>query len=259
MRTLRAACCLVVLVLACPIRAQQVSQRDPQAVAVLQRCLAAMGGTSAAAVQDSVVQGTSLLSQNAATPVTIKTKGPDRMRWDTALGGKPSAVVMNRGQQLQQTEKGWRSGPSPNAVNARPHHLPGLMLAYELARKDSAASFVGTETLNNRQVQHVKLVRVSAVGNPDMDAQLAKNSTLDIFVDAQSFMITKISYLQVSETDWRRSLPVDIYYADYRSISGMAVPVVQSTYFNGKAAGVLHIISVALNSGVADTEFVGRP
>jgi hypothetical protein len=242
-------------------QAQPVPQRDPQAVTVLTQSLAAMGGAGASQVQDSLTQAAVTFpgSSTAGTAtVAIKTKGPDRMRVDNSAGGRVAGVITDRGRLLRQTDKGWVVGPSSNARHKRVTHLPVLLLAYELARSDLSATYVGLEAVGTQPAHHIRLARVSASGNAGFDDQLTKNSQIDLFVNLQTFLVVKVSYIHLSDLDWRVGLPEEVYYSDYRSVGGIIVPFSQRTVFNGNPIFDLRLSSVAFNVGMTDADFVGR-
>jgi hypothetical protein len=254
----------VLLILACSplaLRAQQPTTptRDPQAMSVLSNTVAALGGAAIAAIQDTVVQATFTPPPNhGAGPgtVTFKTKGANKIRSDASNGSATAISIFNNGREFRTTPKGLAPAQSANADHKRIEHLPALMLAQELARNDFAAAFVGKETVEGRDVNHIRLFRVSN-RNPSFDAQLTKNSELNVFVDAQTSRILKISFPYVAENDWRQSVPMEIFYDEYKTVNGIAVPFHVRTVFNGQPAGELQVTSVAINQGTPDSIFNG--
>jgi hypothetical protein len=254
----------VFLILACSplaLHAQQPTAptRDPQAMSVLSNALTALGGSAIAAIQDTVVQATFTPPQgHGAGPgtVTFKTKGANKIRSDASNGGATAVAIFNNGREFRTTPKGLTPAQSANADHKRIEHLPALMLAQELARTDFSATYVGKETVEGHNVNHIRLFRISN-RNSAADAQLTKNSELNVFVDAQSSQIVKISFPYVAETDWRQSVPMEIYYDGYQTVNGIAVPFHVRTVFNGQPAGELQVTSVAVNQGTPDSIFNG--
>jgi hypothetical protein len=255
----RPACFLLsLLVFVSAAVAQDPPRRDPQALVVLQHAAASMGVARLASVQDSVVEATaSLPGRQPEGTITIKTKGNDRMRWDGTKGGETNSEVVSRGRPSRSTREGWRSGPSANSQHRRPDHLPALLLTHELPRAEVSLTYVGLEEVEGRQTYHVRVARVSNLGNP-VDEQITKNSELDLFIDAQTFLVLKVYYIHLSETDWRRGVPMEIYYGDYRNVDGVLVPFHQRKVFNGTTISEIRITSVRFNVGLADTDFEVR-
>jgi hypothetical protein len=239
--------------------AQQGPPRDPQAMAVLRNALAVLGGQSAAAIQDTVVQATLTPPPNqggGSGTATFKTKGT-KIRSDASSGGRTATAIFNNGREFRSNGQGMSPAHSANADHKRIEHLPALMLLQELARNDFSAAYVGQESLEGHTVQHIRLFRVS-IRNVAVDAQLTKNSELNIFVDTQTSQVVKISFPYVSENDWRQTLPMEIYYDDYRVTNGIVVPFHQRYFFNGEPAGELQFTAVAVNQGIPDSVFDGR-
>ncbi len=266
MRRAHAALMLSLLsVFSVPLLAQQSIQvptaptRDPQAMAVLRNAFVALGGASANSIQDTVIQAnlTAAPNQGGGTgTATFKTKG-GKIRSDASSNGKTGTAIFSNGQEFRSSEKGLRAAHSANADHKRIEHLPALMLLQELARTDFSAAYVGEETLEGHTIQHVRLFRVSS-RNAAVDATVTKNSELNIFVDAQTSRIVKISFPYVAENDWRQSLPMEILYDDYRVVNGIAIPFHQRYFYNGEPAGELQFTSVAVNQGTPDSVFNGR-
>jgi hypothetical protein len=267
MRRPPAIALLVVLsVLPGPLVAQQPTQtgtspsRDPQAISFLQNALGAMGSQNATSIQDTLVMATTTPpADRGGSPVsvTIKTKGMNKIRADSASGGNNASVIYNKGREIHSSSNGWRTANSANAEHKRIEHLPALLLAYELARSDFSTAYVGQEALNGRSVQHLSLTRVSAIGT-GVDDILTKNSRLDLFIDAQTFLIAKISFPYMATNDWRRGYPMEIFYDDYRNVNGLLVPFHQRYVYDGQPAGDMQFTSVAINQGLQDSDFEGR-
>jgi hypothetical protein len=259
-RFLAVASLLVLAVFPLTLFAQQspTAARDPKAMAVLNNALAALGGSSIGAIQDSVVQATVTPPQGQAEgpgTATFKTKGT-KIRSDASSGSRTATSIFNNGREFRSSDHGMVPAHSANADHKRIEHLPALMLAQELVRGDFSATYVGQESLEGQTVDHVRVFRMSN-RNPNADAQLTKNSELNIFVDTQTSQVVKISFPYVAENDWRQSLPMEIYYGQYQTVKGIAVPFHQRYFFNGQPAGELQVTSVAINQGTPDSVFNG--
>jgi len=243
-----------------PPKSQVTPARDSQAVAVLNQALTAMGGQSVPTIQDTVVQATLTPPPSRAGtpgPVTITTKGPNKMRIDGSGGGKTSVVIFNSGTELRSKGSGWQPVPSANSDHQRIEHLPALMLAYELNRPDVSAGYVGVEMVEGRSAHHVLLARVSKLAN-GLDEISTKNSQIDVWLDAKTMLVSKISFLYLSETDWRVGLPMEIFYYNYQSINGLLVPFHQKCLFDGQPLDDMQITSFAVNQAPSDLRFEGR-
>jgi hypothetical protein len=234
--------------------------QDPHAIAVLRQSLAAMGAQNVASIQDTLIHATTTPAPNTGGEtgaVTITTKGARLIRFDGSGGTKNSSVIFTMGREFRSGDKGWLAAPGANSNHKRIEHLPTLLLAYEIVRGDLSAVYVGEETIAARTVHHIRLARVSQRGD-SMDAILTGATQLEVFIDAQTLLVTKITFPQSSEIDWRVSFPVEIYYDQYQTVSGIAVPYHQRYLFNGQPVHQLQITSVAVNQGTPDTTFEAK-
>jgi hypothetical protein len=231
--------------------------QDPHAVAVLRQSLAALGAQAVASIQDTVIHATTTPAPNTggeSGAVTITTKGARLIRFDGSGGAKNSSIIFNMGREFRSADKGWLAAPGANSNHKRIEHLPALLLAYEIVRGDLSATYVGEETIAAHTVHHIRLARVSQRGDA-MDAILTGITQLEVYIDAQTFLVTKIAFPQLSEIDWRISFPVEIYYDQYQTVNGIAVPYHQRYFFNGQSVHELQITSVAVNQGTPDSTF----
>jgi hypothetical protein len=239
--------------------AAQGPAQDSQAIAILRRSLVAMGGQGAASIQDTVVHASSTPAPNAGGEpgdVTITTKGASLIRVDGSAG-KNASTIYNAGRETRSSDHGWQAAPGANAHHKRIEHLPALMLAYEIARSDLSATYIGEETVETRTVHHIRVARDPQRGDA-MDAQMMGISQLDIFIDAQTLLITKVAFPYASEIDWRITFPIEIYYDQYQVVSGISVPFHQRYFFNGQPISVTQITSVAVNQGTPDSLFEAK-
>lgn len=77
-------------------------------------------------------------------------------------------------------------------------------------------------------------------------------------IDSATSLVTKLSFIHVSQNDWRRGARVDVLYRDYKPFGELKVPTRQARMFNGQMAWELLIDSVAYNVGLPASDFAGR-
>lgn len=205
-------------------------RRDPQALALLAQSSARAGVVSESQVVDTVMRAAVSYGDGSLHPeVVIRTLGSDRLRLDNDDG---TSSISNRGRRAYLRGGAWQGYQDPNARNQRIEHLPTALLTYELARPDISAEYVGLEKVNGRDAHRLRLSRISSRGR-DIDSKLTKDSELEVWIDSSAFDVLKIAFVYLSATDWRRGLPVEIQYDDYRAVSGLRVPFLQRKLFNG--------------------------
>src|SRR5437870_4464192 len=140
----------LLLLISIPIAAQQPPQRDPQAVLIAQRALAAMGSAGGAPDFETIAQGAvTLLGTEGSVQgtVVLKTGRLGQLRGDYVIGGQPSAVVYNGGRGVQQVANGKvEQVPLSMAVYKRADHFPVLSMLAEFADPSVGVHLLGVET-----------------------------------------------------------------------------------------------------------------
>jgi hypothetical protein len=261
---MRAALCFLVLGLSSTLCLSQTASptvtRDPQAVNILKQAYAVMTLGTQLDVKDSIVEavisrGVGLSRQQSA--VTLKSKG-QFVRIDARESAR--SVVVGRGRSSYKDDKGWRLVLDPNTVNRQIEHLPAQLLADLLTRNDVELTYVGIVQLDGESFHRVKagnVHRLGAAADAEMLERVRRNSEVDLFIHATSNLLVKISYPLVSLSDWRRSVPVEVTYEDYRDSAGVLVPFHQSKSMAGQSYAELSIRSVRFNVGLNDSDFSG--
>lgn len=249
--------CLVSL----PVAGEQQPLRDPQALALLDRAMVAMGGGRAVQIQDSVVQTSIVLpgeTSAGARGAVIKTRGPDQMWWEGTGGDAGTRWGLDRGREILVRNGRTLLRPNSNARKRCFEHLPFLLVAQELAHSDVAVSYIGQEVIEGRAAHRLKFSRVSSLGEKELDDKLTRDSEFDLYLDVMTLLPLKISYLFLSETDWRRGLLKEVYYSDYRLLNGILLPFQQRVVFNHRTLYELHIQSALFNVGLANSDWKDR-
>ena len=245
-----------------PVSAQQIAtpvgqtpQRDPQAIALFQQSIAAMGSNVAATqVQTVVAQGSLVSAPGSNAPTGTFT-------WEDQFGpsGHEFASTVQSGSTTQKFVSGHGSpgfiSPSgvhnlkPYVANSRlPVHLPVMVLAGLLANSSCNIS---------------SIVRTSLSGSP----------ALQIKVHSDTDFITQITSVQTWYFDPITGLPLRIEYrvpdnsmphkfavftadfSDFRTVQGLAVPFKIAIAEDGTPESIITLSSVAINSPISTADF----
>ncbi len=243
-------CCLILCV---PIGAQQTPTRDPQAIGVLQQSLAAMGGS---VPTDSVAIGTIVVVAGSTTEtgtIRILSRGVDQSaeQIHTTTGNR--AVIYSRGFANEVQGTSVKRLQLELVVTSQCPDFPLALLAGALNRADSAFQYVGLETLNGAPAQRIRFWRTFSTNQ--RVKYLEGFSVKDLWVDAASGLPRKLSYIERSALGSRDALRVDVFYADYRSISGVFYPFLIRKSLNGTPWATIAIANVVFNAGLSDADF----
>lgn len=248
---------LALVVTAAPLAAQTVATKDPQAVAVAQQSISAMGGTTFP-IQDCVVSGTLQYVTPKGTvtlPIVIKSKGTTQVRTEVQWPQGTRVRILNGGQGAILKSDGtvvWLL--TNNTIAERASHIPVLSLLADAGSTSMEVLNSGTGAVSGRPTN---IISISYVPTSDSKwAKFYRSTTLTLFhIDTTSGTIAKTEYLSFAENDTNLSQKVETYFSDYRNTSGVLVPYQQTTYTDGTLSSTLTFSSVAFNVGISDSEF----
>jgi len=233
-------------------------QRDPQAVAVLQRCLVAGGGPQAfGAIQDFLASGAITYhwaGQDVVGSVTAQGKGLTEFRLDSVLprGTRSFKVVGTAGSIT--TEDGKTSALSYySLMTAANLTFPGARVTDVLSNSATTVQFVGLVPFEGAQAYQVHVA-------PPIDFSLGPPSgatqfgSFDLYVDPTTYQV-----LELSESIWPLSnnqpLRHEIRYSNYRSAGSVVVPYGISEFINGQETWSISLSSISFNNGPSDSLF----
>jgi hypothetical protein len=165
-------------------------------------------------------------------PFVMDLARPHKRRFELVFNGQTAI-------QVYDGTNGWKLRPYLNRRDVEPFSAEELKIAssqpdldgplVDYAVKGTKIELVGMETVEGRNTYKVKLT-------------MNDGSSKNVWIDAQTFLETKIEGQprRLDGTDH----PVEVYYRDYRPVSGVVVPFVIET----------HVLPVAKTAtGLRDT------
>lgn len=228
--------------------------RDAQAVALVQRSLAALGGGVASTLQDSQIQGTlaPIASSNISGGTFTWTddfSGPTfEFRYQLQTADAVRVEVSGHGSPAVEQGTTVTSLRSHITFTALPYHLPAVLLSRMLANTSYSIQ-IGTA--------------VTVEGGP----------TQQVIIKSDAGPLEKALSEQRWDFDASTGLPVRIeyhlpnpYYSDqwvqgavelskYQIVNGVAVPFQLTFFEDGKPAGVATVSSAVFNVEAPSTTF----
>lgn len=255
-----------------PAVAQNASsiERSPEAIALIQRVLAASGGNAPiGAIHDVVATGTisppmasKETAESAATALTISMRGLDQLRVDSVLPAGKRSLFSNRGA-LSSKEKDGAIIPrgSEDAVSSTSHFFPWAHLAAAL--QDTSYSVTAPEPLTDAEtganLYHFRLCRSRSdtIGSAH---RTTSSVTVDYYVDATTNYIVRVKNLHrdrgVMPPDNGRG-PYDVYsFSDYGLEQGLLLPHQIVVSLDKRMVFTINITTYELNTGLAESAFV---
>jgi hypothetical protein len=218
------------------------------ATVLLQRAKVAMGCNTITPTTTVTAQGTLKASSIAASmPIRMQTLGNDHLRSELDTPKEHKVTVVNSGRgQVQHADGRLTPLAENNTSHQRPMHIPcltNLALPPAAVRPNYLrAETVGTDTFD--------VIEVLLVGRPSLKraADLMRNV---VWISRSTGLLVKLQYVNAAENDSNDTQTVEIDYADYRSVGGLAVPFHQTTRA-GTLVLDLQFDSAQLNTAAAD-------
>jgi len=231
--------------------------RGPNAVAIASKALQALtGGTT---LTDITLQATANYTAGSDQELGVATLA--------ALGNQQSRVALSLTNGLR-TEI--RSGPAGDWIGAdgveypmaihncwsdAAWFYPGLSLEALNSDPGLGLAFMGPEAKNGVAVFHLRLFRAVPNASAGIDPTILRLSNEDLYLDATSLLPVFLDFNVHPDSDFTRSIPVEIVFSGYQKMNGIAVPARIQKYLNGSLQVDLTIGSAAINSGLPASEF----
>jgi hypothetical protein len=239
---------LVLVLLAVLSSAVYAQSTGDDGTGIIRRASTAMGCSLVGQDTSISIQGT-LTASSLAVPmhVRIDTQGNDRLRseLDTPKERKTTIINVGRGQ-IHHSDGRVTALAEHNTSHQRPMHVPCLTnIALPPGQVD--AVFVRSETTGSDTVDVVDL---ELKARPKEKSAAARMKTT-VWVSRSTGYLMKLQYVNAAEQDSNDTQLVEISYANYRVIDGLAIPFHQITH-SGQLTLDLQIDSAQLNAQAAD-------
>ena len=250
---IRAFSVLLLLIPALALQTTPVT-KDAQAVAILTKALAVTTTQNAVSLpQDSVAQGAITFVNGTSATLRIEHKGFRNLRQDVVFPDHQVSYVTKGGQGYSLREGKKSSLPLWVTQFHYPEHIPAISQMADFLLPNMNLTYVGVEKVYGLAAYHIMFTLVPTDGTPS--EVVAQISEFHVFVDVQTFLVTKTqSYIFSPEAIENRSL-AEMYYSDYRSINGLLVPFQVSRYISGEKYCDITFSSVTTDVGLTDTDF----
>jgi hypothetical protein len=294
MRYLRFA--LPLLILAVPLSAQQPTSTappptsDPQAVALVQRSLAAL--TGGIAITDVTLTGSAHRiagSDDETGTATFEATSAGDSRVDLSFasgnrieirnhsamplpGSLPPGVPASVAQTPQPIGEWVGSDGAPHAtanhniMTPAPWFFPALALEEIATSQNYVLSYIGSETHNGAAALHISAYEqfpVSAQSapagptssGPPIAQVIQRLTRMDLYLDPTSLVPVALDFNQHPDNNALIDLPVEIRFSGYQAMNGLAVPTQIERYLNDVLILDLHFNNATFNSGLSATSF----
>ena len=252
--------CLVLL-LAHQLAAQSATSaaaapvRDAQAVAAIQHSIVALGGAVNLQVYNAVVQGTIHdVSSHPNLTATFVWKDDwsgsrPEFRRETHQGDLTDIFASGGGKPGNSHNGQTTAVPFYAAYSCAAFHLPGIVLAVELADTRYSFSFMGDASVDGAPAVEVQ---TSLTTHPVTEALTTQNW----YFDAKSGLPLRVEYRVTSTLHIMKYKTVSIDFSNFSSVSGVLLPLQMREHGLAGETDIVTVTSVVLNSGVSPADFV---
>jgi hypothetical protein len=231
-----------------------IVQRDPQAVAILQASLKAMGGT---VPKDSVATGSiAIVAGSLTTNGTIRvlTRATRDTSEQLTIPGLTRTIIFSEGDAIQTENSTVTSFSMERAATSQSLCFPLPFLSGVLANGDESIRYIGAETLGQLAVQHLQM-RNTYASTPKLQ-QVADPTVANIWLDSATGLPQKISVVRQDATG--PAVPrflLDYYFSNYQIVSGTYYPFQINISLNGTPWTTITISGVKFNTGLSESDF----
>jgi outer membrane lipoprotein-sorting protein len=246
--------CILVVVLSA--HAQQPSTGptiNSQAISILQQSVNTM---AAAIPSDSVASGNIQIQAGGAQStgtLSILTKGTAESLWQLTLPNSAKTIIFSNGQASESNGGAAQTLQMELAVTSQVTEFPLPLLISILNNPDTSSQYVGLETSGSTSLQHIR-VWDSFASSPNLGA-LSTFTTRDIWIDASSGLVQRISFTVRAAQGASPGVAMDIYYSGYQVAFGVAYPYNIQESMNGTPWATITIQTVSFNNGLSDSQF----
>lgn len=231
--------------------------KDPAAVSLLNQMVAATGWSSSQIPKDAIAIGTVSNSQSGdSTPAnfTLKVKTCSEYRIDTEGSNGPTSLIINGDGGAVQTPAETDVIPPLSANSMQPLVLAFFCDLGYFADPNVSVSFVGTESVSGQPANKIQITRLPAASNTGAVSGPLPGG-LTVWISAANSLPVQISWSLISDNNPAAKLAVTTFLSDYRTISGIAVPLHQEQQAAGSVIHELQLNSVTFNNGLDDSIF----
>ncbi|MGH9686522.1 MAG: hypothetical protein ACRD5K_05460 [Candidatus Acidiferrales bacterium] len=278
---------LTAFLFAASVSAQSVSSTpttsDPQAVALLQKSLAALtGGASVTDVTLTGSAGRIAGSDDEAGSATLEATSADDSRVElsfasgnhveirnhsgTPLANElPPGVTIPVAAMTPQPVGAW-SGPDGvlhgmvacNTMTEAAWFFPALAIEDIAKSPVWVLTYLGPEIHDGLSVVHVQAAQeIPAIANaPQQVVDSVRDLTrTDIYLDPNSLLPVALVFDEHPQENVLIDIPVEISFSAYQAVHGVAVPMHVQKYLNNGLVLDLGITNATFNSGLSTSAF----
>lgn len=236
--------------------AQSTASNSSTALGILQRSLAAMAPS--AAVADAKLEGTARYtagSGDESGPAVLEAAGTSESRVTLSLTSGQRLEIRSDGQGAWATGDGVEHAMALHNCWAPGNWFAPAALLRGLIAGGYTLSYSGREEIGGAAVEHIVSSAPAGAQSGGESAVIQQLSSLDIYLDAATYLPSALKFNLHPDGDYTRSIPVEVRFGDYRLVNGVNIPFHIQRYLNRTLQLDFSASGAALNSGLPPSDF----
>ncbi len=236
--------------------AQNPPASDPQALSYAAKSIASLtGGTT---ITDVTLTGSVTWAGSDTGTANLTALGTSESRMDLTLGSGTRTEVRDAqtGSQLGQ----WINPDGSSGLYAPQNCWTDAVwffpaLGSLAAGPNVVLSYVGQETRNGSEVQHIESYIYQANWPAGVTPTAMQLSIMDFYLDAGSFLPVAVTFNAHPDNDANTNVSFEVDFANYQSQSGVMVPMHVQRLQQGSLMVDLMLSSASFNAGLSLSRF----
>lgn len=251
---------LLVSVSARPQQPIAGTQRNGQAISLLQQVLLGAGGATALSkIQDYTAVGTITYfwaGEEVSGTVTVRGRGPNQFRLDANLpAGTRSWTLSNGTGALRETDGKLTSIPYQTLVSLNGLTLPFVSILAALQDSSTTVAYLGLVDVGAGVKAHQIQIQPNLYSPSDDSGKLTSLGRKDFFVDPVTFRLLLLQDTAYPTSGYLQEYWHRVQFSDYRQVAGMILPFSITEEISGQRTWTIHLDTINVNSGLADADF----
>lgn len=230
--------------------------RDPVAIQVALLSATAMGSDAALAASTSraTAQVTLAIDNSPSYSLVYETGGTQRIRRTTQNDYGSVVRIVNTGVGQLTTNGIVTPLPLDSTLGERVRHIPALSLIAEVSNPSLEVTYEGSEAINGAACDRISISQ-PLIGDPQQADSFRELTKTTFWIDQQTRFVLKEAHTERNSKPTPGTYRVELYFANYRQVQGVAMPFTQVTFVDGQPASEVAISAVQFNAGVPDSDF----
>jgi hypothetical protein len=231
--------------------------KHPEGVNVLTRCVVAVGGSQVInSIQDFTATGTIThfwAGEEVKGTATLRERGVDQIRIDSDLPSGPRSWAIKNGTASLRRKGKEIGAPYQNGVDSGAVGSPLFITLAALSDPQISVSAVEQVKVDEREVLLIHTQRNLTTSDGHPDEFLSRRTAKELLIDPSTYLPLAVRSKVYPPKGFSGEFLQEIRFGDFRTVNGVLVPFELIEIISGQKTWVFHADSVALNTGLSES------